>query len=924
MGSPVSRSLELTPSHSTLVEILRDRAEVRSEQPLYTFLDDAGQEDGTLSYAGLDARARRIAGALRALAKPGERVMLLYPPGLEYVAGFFGCLYAGLIAVPAYPPDPMRLERTLPRLRAIIQDANATVVLTTSGILGMTEFVFEQAPDLRSLHWVATDEIAAGAEADWAPPDVDASTLAFLQYTSGSTGSPKGVMLSHGNLAHNLVLITDAFQLDAGSSGVIWLPPYHDMGLIGGILTPLYATFHAALMSPLTMLKNPRVWLEAVTRYKGTVSGGPNFAFDLCVRRIPAEERQSLDLSSWRVAFTGAEPIRPATLDRFEAAFGPHGFRREFFYPCYGLAEATLLVSGGRVEAPPVRCALDAPALEQRRAVLVDAAKPEARLLVGCGEVRPGHPVAIVDPRTREACAPGGVGEIWVRGPSVALGYWRKPDATVEAFQARVKGSDEGPFLRTGDLGFMRDGEVFVTGRAKDLIIIRGRNHYPQDIEQTVEESHPALRAGSVAAVSLEVAGEERLVVVQEIDLRKAGNLRKQVDMAEAAVKEIRQRVAERHEVQVHAVALIEPGSIPKTSSGKIQRHACKAGFLADDLRTVLVWREPGFDEAEEQEAEALAEPAAAPVRDDLPEPVRATLAWLVERVAAQLRVPAKTVDPREPITRYGLDSLSAVELAHAVEKGLGIALPMELLLQGPSLLDLAQRITASKQDAPKAAVLAPRSRGATQPLSFAQQRLWFLDRLEQGSALYSVPGAVRLDGALDEEAMRRSLEEIVRRHESLRTTFREENGQAVQLIHPAKAFELPVVDLTGHAEASREAEARRCADEETVRPFDLGVGPLVRARLLKLGEAKHVLLVTMHHIVSDGWSLGVLVREVAALYDAFRVGRGSPLPELRVQYADFAEWQREWLLGGVLEKQVGYWKQRLSGAPAVLELPTD
>ncbi|MFB1479128.1 non-ribosomal peptide synthase/polyketide synthase, partial [Corallococcus sp. RDP092CA] len=920
----MSRSLELTPSQSTLVDVLRSRAEARSEQPLYTFLDDAGQEDGTLSYAGLDARARRIAVALRAVAKPGERVMLLYPPGLEYVAGFFGCLYAGLIAVPAYPPDPMRLERTLPRLRAIIQDADATVVLTTSGILGMTEFVFEQAPDLRSLHWVATDELPVGGEVDWAPPAVDAATLAFLQYTSGSTGSPKGVMLSHGNLAHNLALISDAFQLDATSSGVIWLPPYHDMGLIGGILTPLYATFHAALMSPLTMLKNPRVWLEAVTRYKATVSGGPNFAFDLCVRRIPAEDRQTLDLGSWRVAFTGAEPIRPATLERFEQAFGPHGFKREFFYPCYGLAEATLLVSGGRVEAPPVRCALDAPALEQRRAVLVDAAKPEARVLVGCGEQRPGHPVVIVDPQTREACAPGGVGEIWVRGPSVAQGYWNKPEATAEAFQARVKGTDEGPFLRTGDLGFLRDGELFVTGRAKDLIIIRGRNHYPQDIEQTVEESHPALRAGSVAAVSLEVAGEERLVVVQEIDLRKAGNLRKQVDMAEAAVKEIRQRVAERHEVQVHAVALIEPGSIPKTSSGKIQRHACKAQFLTDELRTVLVWREPGFEEAEETEPTASAAPVAAPVREDVPEPVRATLAWLVERVAEQLKVPAKTVDVREPITRYGLDSLSAVELAHAVEKGLGTALPMELLLQGPSLVELAKRIAASKQDATKAAVLAPGPRGATQPLSFAQQRLWFLDRLEQGSALYSIPGAVRLDGALDAESLRRSLEEIVRRHESLRTTFHEENGEAVQLIHPAKAFELPVVDLTGFPEASREAEARRCVDEEAVRPFDLGAGPLVRARLLKLGEAKHVLLVTMHHIVSDGWSMGVLVREVAALYDAFRAGRGSPLPELRVQYADFAQWQREWLLGGVLEKQVGYWKQRLAGAPALLELPTD
>ncbi|QRO01038.1 non-ribosomal peptide synthase/polyketide synthase [Archangium violaceum] len=916
----MSASFRRISTHHTLVELLEARASERPGERLYTFVEEDGGEP-TLTYGELELKARRIAAALQARARAGDRVMLLYPPGLEYVAGFFGCLYAGMVAVPAYPPDPVRLERTLPRLRAIIQDAQATVVLSTSFVVSMGEFLFEQSPDLAELQWVATDELPAGLESSWRRPETGPDSLTFLQYTSGSTGTPKGVMLSHRNLLHNLGLIAGAFGAHPGSVGVIWLPPYHDMGLIGGILEPLYMGFPVTLLSPLDFLKRPSRWLEAISRHRATISGGPNFAFDLCVRKMTPEQRRGLDLSSWQVAFSGAEPIRPETLARFTEAFGPCGFRREAFYPCYGLAEGSLIVSGGAMEAAPVLRALDTAALEKGRA---EAPRDGGqRTLVGCGRTLEEQRLLVVDPESRVACPPGRVGEIWVSGSSVAQGYWRKPEATEEVFLARTAEGD-GPFLRTGDLGFLQeDGELFVTGRRKDLIILRGRNHYPQDLELTVEQAHPALRQGCGAAFSVDVEGQERLVVVQEIDLRGQGDLRRQLLAAEEAAGIIRQRLAEGHEVQLHALALIEPGSLPKTSSGKVQRHATRAAFLADELRSVLSWRE----EEERREApvpeQPRQEPPAATASRDVPTTQQALESWLVSRLAARLRVRPESVRTDEPVTRYGLDSLAAVELTNEIETGLGVVLPMEVLLQGPTIAGLARRL-AGGQGSEVRAPLSRRPREGGLPLSFSQQRLWFFHQLEPSSPLHNIPTAVRLSGALDLSALERSFAELVRRHETLRTTLADEGGVPVQLISPAVGVRLPVVDLSTLPEAAREAEARRLADEEAREPFDLARGPLLRTTLLRMGEREHVLLLTVHHIVSDGWSMGVLVREVAALYEACSSGRAPALAELPVQYVDFAAWQREWLCGRVLESQLSYWRKQLEGVSHALELPTD
>lgn len=569
---------------STFVDLLCYRAQHQSDQTAYIFLQDGETEGDSLTYKELDRQARAIAARLQSLEVKGSRALLLYPAGLEFIAAFFGCLYAGVVAVPAYPP---RRNQNMSRLQAIVASSQATIALTTTSLLGNIEGRFAEEPELTKLRWLVTNNIASDQAVAWQEPKVSRDTQAFLQYTSGSTGTPKGVMVSHGNLLHNSASIHKCFVHTPNSQGVIWLPLYHDMGLIGGVLQPLYGGFPVTLMSPVNFLQQPLRWLQAISRYKATTSGGPNFAYDLCIRKITPQQRVSLDLSSWEVAFTGAEPVRAETLDCFAATFKSCGFRKEAFHPCYGMAETTLLVSGSLKTAPPLVHQVDGAALEQNRVVATAGNRESTRAIVGCGQSWLDQKIVIVDPETLTVCPSDKVGEIWVSGLSVAQGYWNRPEETEQTFHAYLADTGEGPFLRTGDLGFLQDGELFVTGRIKDVIIIRGQNHYPQDIELTVEKSHPALRPGCGAAFAVEVKGEERLVVVQEVErsyLRKL-NLNE-------VVENIRRAVAAEHALQVYATVLVKTGSIPKTSSGKIQRHTCRSGFLSGSLNVVEDWSE--------------------------------------------------------------------------------------------------------------------------------------------------------------------------------------------------------------------------------------------------------------------------------------------------------------------------------------------
>ncbi|MEH1904270.1 MAG: fatty acyl-AMP ligase [Nostoc sp.] len=595
----------ITPAHfSTLVELLSYRAKNQPEQKAYTFLQSIEKEAESLTYEELHLEAQAIAASLQSLNIVGERALLLYQPGLDFIAAFFGCLYAGVIAVPAYPP---RRNQKLSRLQAMTADAQAKIVLTSKSLLDNLQTSFNQKDlEISGLHWLATDELSNDLAQAWQPQELDGNTLAFLQYTSGSTGTPKGVMITHGNLLHNEQMIEKAFGHTNKTIVVGWLPVFHDMGLIGNVLQPLYLGVPCILMSPVEFLQKPIRWLQAISHYKATTSGGPNFAYDLCIRKVTPEQLTTLDLSSWEVAFTGAEPIRAETLEQFASTFAPCGFRKEAFYPCYGMAETTLIVSGGEKTALPITCNLEKAALEQNRIVKQHMSHGDTLTIVGCGQSPADQKVVIVDPQSLTMCASEQVGEIWVAGPSVAQGYWNQPEETEKTFHAYLAdtGVDDSAtsvsFFRTGDLGFLQDGELFITGRLKDVIIIRGQNHYPQDIELTVEKSHPALRPGSGAVFSVDFKNSERLVIVQEVErsyLRKLN--------VQEIVGNVRQAVIAQHGLDIFATVLIKTGSIPKTSSGKIRRQACRTAFLAGSLDVMEDWSENPQDKAKFKDLEA-------------------------------------------------------------------------------------------------------------------------------------------------------------------------------------------------------------------------------------------------------------------------------------------------------------------------------
>ncbi|MBN9681067.1 MULTISPECIES: non-ribosomal peptide synthetase [unclassified Corallococcus] len=877
-------------SPASLIELLRLRSAEAPGHQGYTFLVDGESEEAALTYGEFDRQARAIGAWLQANGARGERALLLFPPGNEYLTAFFGCLYAGVVAVPAYPPDVTRLNRSLPRLEAMVRDARARFVLTTEMIHGMAGMLFEQAPELAGLTWVATDALAPGLEDGWKDPGVTGDALAFLQYTSGSTGSPKGVMLTHRNLLANLALIHRAFGHSRDSKGVIWLPPYHDMGLIGGLLQPLYGGFPVVLMSPIAFLQRPFRWLQAVSRYGATTSGGPNFAYDLCVRKVSAEERATLDLSRWKVAFNGAEPIRPETLERFHEAFAPQGFRREAFYPCYGLAESTLIVTGHALGTAPVTDGVN---------------------LVGSGRVLEGNTVRLVDARTGRECAPGEEGEIWVAGASVGQGYWERPEESARVFHARVEGAgpDDGRYLRTGDLGVLRGGELFVTGRIKDLIILRGRNLYPQDVESTTVRVHPALRPGCTAAFSVELEGEERLVIVQEVDARHAGtNL-------EALARSIREAVAQAHDAQAHDVVLIQAGSLPKTSSGKVQRYACRQAWLAGELevlgQSTLQSSVPSVPTLSPEQLLAIPELERAAFLE----------ASLVDAVAARLRLPRAHVDAERALISLGLDSLATVELKSDLDAWLGTDTSLARLMDAVSLRALARELVGTLGQRPLAPTVSGDALGR-HPVSEGQKALWLAQRLAPESTANHLAFAVRFHTPADVPTLREALTRLVARHPALRTTFHlEHDGELVQQVHPASgggllrdATSLPLED----------SPLRDALATEASRPFDLEQGPLLRASLYAHAGGGQVLLLAAHHLILDLWSLALLAEELHGLYPALKDGRASESPSPALRPSDFARWQRPFLEGPDGERLFSYWHKQLDGVPDVLELPTD
>jgi 8-amino-7-oxononanoate synthase len=728
-----------------LVDSLRYWTEQTPESTAFYFSDGEAEEI-RLSYEALDRRARAIGSHLVANGLRGERILLLYPPGLDFVSGFMGCLYAGATAIPAYPP---RRNRYMSRIDAISDDAQAKAALTVADVGDRVQSLLKEAPSLQAAMWIATDQIPDSAADSWEPPTFEDSSLAVLQYTSGSTGNPKGVMLSHSNLIHNCRLIVGSFEANSNTVGLSWLPTYHDMGLVGGVLMPLFIGRPNVLISPMSFLQKPVRWLRGITKYNVTISGGPNFAYDLCVDKITDEELEGLDLSSWLVAFNGAEPIRSTTLNAFIARFASVGFRSEAYYPCYGMAETTLIVTGSYRQEPPIIRAFDGKALDEHRVVPAAVDEEGARELVGCGHVLPDEEVIIVDPESRKRLPEHQVGEVWVRSQSVGQGYWNKPEITNETFRATTSRGDTG-YLRTGDLGFMDDGELFVTGRLKDLIIVRGVNRYPQDIEQTVERTDPRLQAGAAAAFAVDLNGRECLIVMAEVERARHKDWSK-------VIQAIRGSVTREHELPPDVITLVRFGSMPKTSSGKIQRHACRAAFLEDSLPVIARWTAwSGGEEGADQDSIVVESSATTTASLGGSRASLAALQTEVNPLVAEVvmhhvreiaKERAKGMTLESNIVEMGMDSLERLQIAHALEEAFGGRFPEDVL----SEIETCREVTLAVQthigtearirDLPSSADRPRHEKRDIQPADYQFAEMAEYKRLKQQATLLSFSG---------------------------------------------------------------------------------------------------------------------------------------------------------------------------------------
>jgi acyl-CoA synthetase (AMP-forming)/AMP-acid ligase II/acyl carrier protein len=647
----------------SLPAILARRASAPADAWSLTFLE--GERDATrIELRSFAAAVRGVARHIAAISAPGEPVLLLYPPGIAFLIGFVGCLAANRPAVPINPP---RRNRLIERVDGILADTGARIALTTSAMLADQAWWREDDVPLARLSWQETDRIAAEPADDAWAPAVGPDDAAFIQYTSGSTSAPKGVVVSHGNLIADMRRMEQVWDIGPDSVMVSWLPAFHDLGLIFGLLQPLFSGCATIAMAPARFLQTPIRWLEAITRYRGTHTAAPSFAYDACLRRVGAEQRAKLDLSSLRMAMNAAEPIDPAVLATFEAAFAPCGYGPAVSCPAYGLAESTLAITANGVNERPVLLHLDARALEgQGRAVAVAPSSADARVLVGCGRPLADVGIRIVDPQTGTALADGMVGEIWASGPTIASAYWNNPAASEAVFGARISGEDSVPHLRTGDLGFLWAGELVITGRLKDVIIIRGVNYYPQDFERAAFRSHPALRPECCAAFSLPASagGTERLVIVQEVERARRR------DPAKPMVDAIRDAVWNGFDVAPSAILLIEPGSVPRTSSGKIRRGATRAAYLERSLPVVAAWEQPSL---------AL-QPVAVPAA-----PSPGLRSWLFDWLADRLQIPAARLDPEESFASYGMDSVTAEALAATLAERLGMAVPQTVVWDHPT-----------------------------------------------------------------------------------------------------------------------------------------------------------------------------------------------------------------------------------------------
>lgn len=868
---------------TTLTHLLQHNADRQPLQRAFTFLENGSEE--SLTFSALNDSAKALARGLLHRVNPGSRVMLLCPPGLDYLKIFFAFLYAGIICVPLYPP---RLKQRTDRINRVLTSCGATLIVTTDKLKPSLTSFFAGNEQLANVQLIAVGEIAA-EQREVPLPVIESEALAFIQYTSGSTGAPKGVMISHRNIMANLQALKDVTGCTQQDVFVNWLPLFHDLGLVNTVLLPVFMGAHSVLMSPVSFVQRPLTWFEAITRYRGTICGAPNFAYELCVEKINPAQLNHIDLSSWKLAFNAAEPISAATLDRFTSAFTCAGFNEFAHYPAYGMAEATVFLAGGNAHNRPVVHDFDKDKLKQHRAEKIDVS---GQRLVSCGKAPPHHELHIVDLNTLAPLPEGMVGEIWVCGPSIAAGYWELEALTLDTFGATLPGR-AGAYLRTGDLGFIYDSELYISGRIKDMIIVRGQNYFPQDIEEIGRNSHDAFVLNASAAFSVSEQDSERLVLVQEI---KAGLIKK-IDVP-AAIACIRQAIAAEFELKVDVV-LLRQGALDKTSSGKVQRSLTKAKYLAGDLNSLAC------------DKELLSIIETAELYQSL-NPVETRLLALWKEI---LKIPVTyhTSD----FFALGGDSLDATRLQARIEQAFGVRLTLDSFYENSTIAELAAYISA-RVARPDNARMIPACKLNHSSLSFAQQRLWFLHQIEAQRQVLNLSVVLEIKGPLELDRLVNAFNIITQRHEILRTTYKWQADNVFQYVHAALPIHIIPINLEQSLDPYE--HARQLAAEEALLEFDLEQCPVFRLRLLKLACQNYHLIFTIHHIAADAWSMDILINEFTQIY----IDSSLKLPEPDTTYIDFAQWQIAYYAAGNFDAHRTYWQQQLMGAPALLSLPYD
>lgn len=859
----------------------------------YVFLGSNLEPADVLTYEALGKSADVISSHLSAVARPGDRVLLAFNNDPAAVQLFWGCILAGLVPIPAPAPEAKNAKTGESRLQGIALDAGVSLALTHAEHL---DAALAQTPglawhSLQTLLEIPTPALPVEKEGELqAPPH-----LAYLQYTSGSTSTPRGVEITHSAVLGQCRALRSCLETDQ-PRGLLWLPWFHDYGLVHGVIQSVYLGCTSYVMPTMSFVMRPLRWLEAIEKYGVTHTGAPDFAYAACVQALARTPGWSARLDTVQLATCGAEPVRAANLDAFIKAFEPFGFNKAALAPSYGLAEAVLAVTVHDPHTPLLQVAVDAHHIEHFEVRLVSPGTAGARTLMGCGTVLPGFELRIVDPDTAAPSAPDRVGEIWLRGSSIGRGYWGQPELSAEVFGATISGADadEMPYLRTGDLGFIHAGELFVAGRRKDLIIVNGRNLYPQDLERTAEAAHPGVRGGGVIAISVEKGGKESVALLVECGGRRPPDVVRQL------IDQIHKQVANEHQLDLHDVLVLRTGTLPRTSSGKPQRSAARRLYLNGALEPLRL--------------SAQATPASMA---NAPTELIEKLALLWSEILA-----VETIGPEANFFDLGGDSLMATQLVSRLRTRMGIELPISALFEAPTLHALALRVNeapiacleSTAIPSPSLSTGTPRPEGSRVALSFSQERMWFMHELAPEGGAYNMPLALRLHGPLDVDAMQGAFARLIKRHEILRTGFVKTPQGVVGEVMPTAQPSLLEVHLgDDELPATEESLHRHLADVGRL-PFQLSKAPLLRAQVVHLGQQNAVLLIVMHHIIGDQWSFAELGRELATHYNAIKAGTETALPALPFQYADHASWHRGWFAGERHARERAFWLQRLEG----------